>query len=109
MRRLLTVSIFLLLLAGSFSMTGCGEKTCNDLLQQLVGIQNDIFDLQDQMREARANNDVTAFIKLQQLENNARVKFASVTEEYIKKNCQKRTGEPPRLPAPLPAGETLFE
>jgi len=108
MRRLSKCSLLIVFLL-SFNIAGCGEKTCNDLLQQLVSIHNTIFELQDQMRKARANNDVTEYIRLQQLESNARVRFASVTAEYIEKNCPERTGEPPRLPAPLPAGETLFK
>jgi len=108
MRRL-SILLLLILTIASFNVVGCGEKTCNQLLQDLVSIHNDIVRLQEKMQKARANDEVNEYIRLQQQELNARARFDSVTQEYIEKKCVERTGEPPILPAPLPAGETLFE
>lgn len=110
MRRLLTLSVLLLLMAGSFSIVGCSEETCKGLLSQLQSLQNQIVDIANKrIAVDQEGTDMGAAQELFQQEQNARRNFSETAERYIAKGCQDKTGDVPALPPMNPVTETAFE
>jgi len=110
MRRLLTISVLLMLLIGSFSVVGCDGESCKGLLNQLQGLQNQIIVLAQKRREADAKgDDMSSALEFYQQEVNARRNFAETKAKYEANGCVDRTGDAPSLPPFEQINETQFE
>jgi len=110
MRKVLTLSAFLLLLVASFSVVGCNEESCKDLYNQLESLQNQIIELANKRRDADSKgDDMSSALELYQQEVNARNNFEQIKNKYEARGCVERTGDAPSLPPFEQISETQFE